>query len=82
MNFEQNGSCDQKILLFKYVHQSLYNFISTLVMNHQTCPFCHTAEKVPEMTLALKQKDLEIKKRDEEITSLQSQVKRGINRYC
>ena len=44
-------------------------------MNPQTCPFCHTkADKVPEMTLALKQKDLEIKKRDEEIASLQSQV--------
>ena len=48
--------------------------LKNLVMNPQTCPFCHTADKVPEMTLALKQKDLEIKKRDEEIASLQSQV--------
>ena len=30
MNFEQNGSCDQKMLLLKYLLQSLYNFVSTL----------------------------------------------------
>ena len=50
--------------------------LKSLIMNgSNSCPFCHTSDKVPEMTLALKQKDLEIKKRDEEIASLQSQVR-------
>ena len=31
MNFEQNGSCDQKMLLLKQILESLYNIISTLV---------------------------------------------------
>ena len=30
MNFEQNGSCDQKKKLLLVILQSLYNFISTL----------------------------------------------------
>ena len=32
MNFEQKGSCDQKMLLLNYL-KSLYNFISTLDRN-------------------------------------------------
>ena len=32
MNFEQNGSCDQKMLLYTQMFQSLYNFISILAV--------------------------------------------------
>ena len=35
MNFEQNDSCDQKILLLTQILQSLYNFISTLVSSNE-----------------------------------------------
>ena len=32
MNFDQNGSCDQKMLLYTQILHSLYNFISILVI--------------------------------------------------
>ena len=37
MNFEQNGSCDQKMLLFKYSKDYIFNLICTLVVFWVQC---------------------------------------------
>ncbi len=59
-----------------------HNMLNVYVINHgasgnlKTCPYCQNEidTRAEEMTKTLRQKDSEIKRRDEEIANLQSQV--------